>query len=75
MFRKLDLLPSSGKKGRAETLAVGPPGCYSLRPGPKNHFYRFYAPALETFRLHLEIWGLENERTLTKTSGGFVSKY
>jgi hypothetical protein len=23
-FRKLDLLPSSGKKGRTETLAVGP---------------------------------------------------
>jgi hypothetical protein len=32
-FRKLDLLPSSGKKGgRAETLAVGPPGWASLRP-------------------------------------------
>jgi hypothetical protein len=25
-FRKFDLLPSSGKKGRTETLAVGPPG-------------------------------------------------
>jgi hypothetical protein len=25
-FRKLDLLPSSGKKGRTKTLAVGPPG-------------------------------------------------
>jgi hypothetical protein len=25
-FRMLDLLPSSGKKGRAETLAVGPSG-------------------------------------------------
>jgi hypothetical protein len=25
-FRKLDLLPSSGKKGRTETLPVGPPG-------------------------------------------------
>jgi hypothetical protein len=25
-FRKLDLLPSSGKKGRTETLAVRPPG-------------------------------------------------
>jgi hypothetical protein len=24
-LRKLDLLPSSGKKGRTETLAVGPP--------------------------------------------------
>jgi hypothetical protein len=33
-FRKLDLLPSSGKKGRTETLAVGPPGWASLRPGP-----------------------------------------
>jgi hypothetical protein len=32
-FRKLDLLPSSGKKGRTETLAVGPPGWASLRPG------------------------------------------
>jgi hypothetical protein len=32
-FRKLDLLPSSGKKGRTETLAVGPPGLASLRPG------------------------------------------
>jgi hypothetical protein len=34
MFRKLDLLLSSGKKGRTETLAVGPPGLASLRPGP-----------------------------------------
>jgi hypothetical protein len=25
-FRKLDLLPSSGKKGSIEILAVGPPG-------------------------------------------------
>jgi hypothetical protein len=32
-FRKLDLLPSSNKKGRTETLAVGPPGRASLRPG------------------------------------------
>jgi hypothetical protein len=31
-FRKLDLLPYSGKKGRTETLAVGPPGWASLRP-------------------------------------------
>jgi hypothetical protein len=33
-FRKLDLLPSSGEKGRTETLAVGSPGWASLRPGP-----------------------------------------
>jgi hypothetical protein len=32
-FRKLDLLPSSGKKGRTGTLATGPPGWASLRPG------------------------------------------
>jgi hypothetical protein len=32
-FRKLDLLPSSGKKGRTETLAVEPRGWASLRPG------------------------------------------
>jgi hypothetical protein len=32
-FRKLDLLPSSGKKGRTETLAVWSPGWASLRPG------------------------------------------
>jgi hypothetical protein len=25
-LRKLDLLPSSGKKGRTETVVVGPPG-------------------------------------------------
>jgi hypothetical protein len=33
-FRKLDLLPSSGKKGRTETLAVGPgPGLRLAQPG------------------------------------------
>lgn len=31
-FQKLDLL-SSGRKQRTETLAVGPPGGASLRPG------------------------------------------
>jgi hypothetical protein len=31
-FRKLDLLPSSGKKGRTKILAVGPSGWASLRP-------------------------------------------
>jgi hypothetical protein len=30
-FRKLHLLPSSGKKGRTEILAVGSPGFSSLR--------------------------------------------
>jgi hypothetical protein len=33
-FRKLNLLPPSGKIGRTETLAVGSPGFASLRPGP-----------------------------------------
>jgi hypothetical protein len=32
-FWKLDLLLSSGKKGRTETQSVGPPGWASLRPG------------------------------------------
>jgi hypothetical protein len=32
-FRKLDLLPSSGKKDRTETLAVESPGRTSLSPG------------------------------------------
>jgi hypothetical protein len=32
-FWKLHLLPSSGKKGRTETLAVGTPGWTSLSPG------------------------------------------
>jgi hypothetical protein len=31
MFRKLNLLPSSGKKGRTKTLAAGPPGWSRLK--------------------------------------------
>jgi hypothetical protein len=32
-FRKLDILPSSGKKGRAKTLDVGPPGLRLAQSG------------------------------------------
>jgi hypothetical protein len=34
MFQKLDLLPSSGKRGRTETLAVGP--LVELASGPED---------------------------------------
>jgi hypothetical protein len=79
-FRKLDLLPSSGKKGRTETLAAGPPGWASLRPGPASETLLFYwnlddgrspknvftynAPSSDTFRLHLQFVKLNKHITL-----------